>query len=142
MLNKIKAAIIGGLVSLVGFANTTQAEEIQLEYFFADFKHAVILFAGERAGCGELNHEVFQFIIRGAGRHLNERMGMDADAAKKFLTQQGVAIMNSAAAYIKEGGCLYFNGTVEMNKGNFKIIKDAYDIYTPFDKTEPATLKV
>ena len=122
-----------GFLTLLFTPSLTQAEEIQPEFFLHDFYNTTILFIGMDNGCGTLNQEMYQFIVKGAADYMMEEQDWDLDQAKAFLKAAAIQINQATAEFINANGCDLFNFVVMEKKEDYKILKDALEIYS-FEK--------
>ena len=107
-----------------------QAEEIQPEFFLHDFYNTTILHIGMDNDCGTLDEGLYQFIVKNAADYLMDEQDWDLDQAKSFLKAAALQIHQATTAYIVQYGCDMFNFIVIENKDDYKIIKDAFEIYS------------
>lgn len=107
-----------------------QAEEIQPEFFLHDFYNTTILFIGMDNGCGTVDQELYQFIVKNAADYLMDEQDLNLDEAKSFLKAAAIQIHQATTEYIVQYGCDMFNFIVIENKDDYKIIKDAFEIYS------------
>ena len=107
-----------------------QAEEIQPEFFLHDFYNTTILFIGMDNGCGTVDQELYQFIVKNAADYLMDEQDLNLDEAKSFLKAAAIQIHQATTEYIVQYGCDVFNFIVIENKDDYKIIKDAFEIYS------------
>jgi len=108
----------------------TQAEEILPEFFLQDFYNTTILYVGMDSGCGVVDQEIYKFIVRGSIDYLMEEQDWTIDESKDFLKAAALQIHQATTAYIAQYGCDMFNFIVIENKDDYRIIDDAYEIYT------------
>jgi len=108
----------------------TQAEEILPEFFLYDFYNTTILYIGMDNGCGTLNEDLYAFIVKNAADYLMVEQDWDLNEAKSFLKAAAIQIHQATTAYIIRYGCDMFNFIVIENKDDYKIIKDAFEIYS------------
>jgi len=111
----------------------TQAEEIQPEFFLHDFYNTTILFIGMDNGCGTIDQEKYQFIVKGAADYIMKEQDWDLDQAKAFLKAAAIQINQATAEFIHANGCDLFNFVVMEKKEDYMILKDALEIYS-FEK--------
>lgn len=125
-----------GLIQRIAFLtllftpSLTQAEEIQPEFFLHDFYNTTILYIGMDNGCGTLDQNLYQFIVRGAADYIMEQQDWHLVQAKEFLKAIAIQINQSTAWLIQQHGCEFFNFIVMENKDDYKIINDAFEIYS------------
>jgi len=108
----------------------TQAEEILPEFFLYDFYNTTILYIGMDNGCGTVNEDLYAFIVRGAADHLMDEQDLDLNESKSFLKAAAIQIHQATTEYIVQYGCDMFNFIVIENKDDYKILKDAFEIYS------------
>ena len=130
MINLLKRIAFLALVFAPSFA---QAKEIEQQDFLHDFYNTTILFIGMDNGCGTLNQEMYQFIVKGAADYMMEEQDWDLDQAKAFLKAAAIQINQATAEFIHANGCDLFNFVVMEKKEDYKILKDALEIYS-FEK--------
>ena len=130
MINLLKRI---GILTLLFTPSFAQAEEIQPEFFLHDFYNTTILFIGMDNGCGTLDQDLYQFIVRGAADYIMEEQDWDLDEAKSFLKAAAIQINQSTAWLIQQHGCDFFNFVVMEKKDDYKILYDALEIYS-FEK--------
>ena len=130
MINLLKRI---GILTLLFTPSFAQAEEIQPEFFLHDFYNTTILFIGMDNGCGTLDQDLYQFIVRGAADYIMEEQDWDLDQAKAFLKAAAIQINQATAEFIHANGCDLFNFVVMEKKDDYKIINDAFEIYS-FEK--------
>jgi hypothetical protein len=136
MLNILKRIPFLAFLLVPSFA---QAEEIQPEFFLHDFYNTTILFIGMDNGCGTVDQDLYQFIVKNAADHLMDEQDWDLGEAKSFLKAAAIQIHQATTAYIVQYGCDRFNFIVIENKDDYKILKDAFEIYSfeePVDKSQ------
>jgi len=122
-----------GFLTLLFAPSLTQAEEIQPEFFLHDFYNTTILFIGMDNGCGTVDQEKYQFIVKGAADYMMKEQDWDLDQAKAFLKAAAIQINQATAEFIHSNGCDLFNFVVMEKKDDYKILKDALEIYS-FEK--------
>ena len=127
MFNWIKRI---GFLTLLLAPSLTQAEEIQPEFFLHDFYNTTILYIGMDNGCGTLDQNLYQFIVRGAADYVMEEQDWGLDQAKAFLKAAAIQINQSTAWLIQQHGCDFFNFVVMEKKDDYKILDDAFEIYS------------
>ena len=110
-----------------------QAEEILPEFFLHDFYNTTILFIGMDNGCGTVDQELYQFIVKGAADYIMDEQDWDLDQAKSFLKAAAIQINQATSEFIYANGCDLFNFVVMEKKDDYKILKDALEIYS-FEK--------
>ena len=130
MINLLKRI---GFLTLFFAPSFAQAEEIQPEFFLHDFYNTTILFIGMDNGCGTIDKEKYQFIVKGAADYMMEEQDWDLDQAKAFLKAAAIQINQATAEFIHANGCDLFNFVVMEKKDDYKILKDALEIYS-FEK--------
>lgn len=130
MFNWIKRI---GLLTLLLVPSFAQAEEIQPEFFLHDFYNTTILFIGMDNGCGTVDQEMYQFIVKGAADYMMEEQDWDLDQAKSFLKAAAIQINQATSEFIYANGCDLFNFVVMEKKDDYKILNDALEIYS-FEK--------
>ena len=77
-----------------------QAEEIQPEFFLHDFYNTTILFIGMDNGCGTVDQELYQFIVKNAADYLMDEQDLNLDEAKSFLKAAAIQIHQATTEYI------------------------------------------
>ena len=122
-----------GFLTLLLAPSLTQAEEIQPEFFLHDFYNTTILFIGMDNGCGTVDQELYQFIVKGAADYIMDEQDWDLDQAKSFLKAAAIQINQATSEFIYANGCDLFNFVVMEKKDDYKIINDAFEIYS-FEK--------
>lgn len=136
MINLLKRIAFLALVFAPSFA---QAKEIEQQDFLHDFYNTTILYIGMDNDCGTIDQELYQFIVKNAADYLMVEQDWDLDEAKSFLRAAALQIHQATTAYIVQYGCDLFNFIVIENKDDYKIIKDALEIYSferPVDFTQ------
>jgi len=116
-----------------------QAEEILPEFFLHDFYNTTILYIGYERGCGTINEKMFSFIVRGATDFLMGEQNWTREETLSFLKSAALQIHQTTNMYIDTHGCDRFNFIVIENRDDYKILKDAFEIYSfeePVDKSQ------
>lgn len=128
MLNLLKRIVFLPFILL---PSLTRAEEIQPEFFLHDFYNTTILYIGMDNGCGTVDQELYQFIVKNAADFLMDEQDWDLEEAKSFLKAAALQIHQVTTAYIVQYGCDMFNFiAVIENAQDYKIIEDVFEIYT------------
>ena len=133
--------LFSGIVFLItmGIPFSTRAEEILPEFFLHDFYNTTILYIGYERGCGTINEKMFSFIVRGATDFLMGEQNWTREETLSFLKSAALQIHQTTNMYIDKHGCDRFNFIVIENKDDYKILKDAFEIYLfeePLDKSQ------
>ena len=136
MINLLKRI---GILTLLFTPSFAQAEEIQPEFFMHDFYNTTILYIGYERGCGTINEKMFSFVVRGATDFLMGEQNWTREETLSFLKSAALQIHQTTNMYIDKNGCDRFNFIVIENKNDYKILKDAFEIYSfeePLDKSQ------
>jgi len=127
MLNILKRIVFLPFILL---PSLTQAEEILPEFFLHDFYNTTILYIGMDNGCGTLDESMYEFIVVNAAEYLMNEQNLSLEEAKNFLKSAAIQIHQATTAYIQKYGCDLYNFIVIENKDDYKILKDAFEIYS------------
>ena len=127
MINLLKRI---AFLAFIFTPSLTQAKEIEQQDFLHDFYNTTILYIGMDNDCGTVNEDLYAFIVRGAADFIMDEQDWDLDQAKSFLKAAAIQIHQATTSYIVQYGCDMFNFVVIENQYDYKIIKDAFEIYS------------